>query len=260
MRLARLRTATGTVHAVQRGDRWHVIRDMFAAEILFTGESYPLADVRFAAVAEPRVIVGMAHNGTPADRSLPPQAFLKSARTASGDGDEIVLDANIGRAHVEGELAVVISKHARHVSADEADGYILGYTIGNDVTSVDQIPLDDKLLQAKNGDGYTPLGPWIETELDPSSLTVTVRVAGKMVVQGSTSSLAWNIAEQLAYLSSHLTLGPGDVILTGAPGTFAPAEPGDLVEIQIDGIGSIRNPVVAGLPRTFLTVEKCRAQ
>ncbi len=260
MRLARIRTAPGVVHAVARGDRWHVIRDMFATEFQFTGESHPLDTVSFAAPVAPRVIVGMAHNGTPVDRFLPPQAFLKSARTASGAGDEIVLDVNIGRVHVEGELAVVIGKYARHVAPGEADAYILGYTIGNDVTSVDQIPLDDKLLQAKNGDGYTPLGPWIETELDPSSLTVAVRVEGRTVAQGSTSALAWNIAEQLAYISSHLTLGPGDVILTGAPGTSAPAKPGDLVEIQIEGIGSIRNPVVAGLPRTFLTVEECHDQ
>ncbi|MHB1171151.1 MAG: fumarylacetoacetate hydrolase family protein [Lacisediminihabitans sp.] len=252
MRLARIRTVAGPVQVVQHGDRWEVIRDMFAAEFDFTGESYPLSEVQFLAPVEPRVVLGMAHNGSPIDRRLPPQAFFKSARTVAGPDDKIVLDSNIGTVNVEGELALVVGRTARHVAPGESKAYILGYTIGNDVTSVDQIGLDDKLLQAKNGDGYTPLGPWIETELDPSSLALTVRVGGTVAARASTADLAWSIDELLVYLSSHLEVGRGDVVLTGAPGTYVPVRPGDDVEILIDGIGALRNPVVAGSPRAPL--------
>lgn len=252
MRLARIATAAGPVQVVQHDDVWVGIRDMFAAELEFTGESYPVGQVRFLCPVEPLVVLGMAHNGSADDRRIPPQAFFKSARTVVGPGAGIVLDSNIGAVNVEGELAVVIGKTARHLAPGESSAHILGYTIGNDVTSVDQIPLDDKLLQAKNGDGYTPLGPWIETRLDPSSLRITVLRDDVVVARSSTAELAWSIDEQLVHLSSHLELGPGDVLLTGAPGTFAHARPGESVEIHIEGIGSLRSPTRAGRARAAL--------
>jgi 2-keto-4-pentenoate hydratase/2-oxohepta-3-ene-1,7-dioic acid hydratase in catechol pathway len=252
MRLARIHTDAGPVQVVQRGDRWEAIGDMFAAELEYTGESFPVGAVQFLSPVEPRVVVGMAHNGGPGDREQPPQAFLKSARTVVGVGSDIVADAGTGRLHIEGELGLVLGRAARHLAPGAFAGHVLGYTIGNDVTSVTQIGLDDKLLQAKNGDGYTPLGPWIETDIDPSALVITVLVNGAVVAQSSTAQLAWSIDEQLVYLSSHLELGPGDVLLTGAPGTFAPAETGDDVEIRIDGIGSLCNRVSSGRARAAL--------
>jgi 2-keto-4-pentenoate hydratase/2-oxohepta-3-ene-1,7-dioic acid hydratase in catechol pathway len=221
---------------------------MFSGELEYTGESFA-GDVVFLSPVRPAVVLGMAHNGSSSDRQLAPGAFFKSARTVCGPNDDIVLDGNIGTVNVEGELAVVIGSTARHLTPGQSPRHILGYTIANDVTSVDQISFGGTLLQAKNGDGYTPLGPWIETAADPASLAITLLIQGVMTARSATSKLAWSIDEQLVYLSSHLELGPGDVLLTGAPGTSGPVRPGDDVEIVIEGIGSLRNPVVRGRAR-----------
>ncbi|GAB3041250.1 fumarylacetoacetate hydrolase family protein [Parafrigoribacterium mesophilum] len=221
---------------------------MFSEQLDYTGESFA-EDVVFLPPVRPAVVLGMAHNGSASDRQLAPGAFFKSARTVCGPHDGIVLDRNIGSVNVEGELAVVIARQTRHLAPGQSPRHILGYTIANDVTSIDQISFGGTLLQAKNGDGYTPLGPWIETAADPASLAITLRIQGVTVARSTTSGLAWSIDEQLVYLSSHLELGPGDVVLTGAPGTSAAVLPGDDVEIVIEGIGSLRNPVVRGRAR-----------
>jgi len=156
-----------------------------------------------------------------------------------------MLDDDLGRINIECELAVVIRRHCRHLTEDQVADAILGYTVGNDVTAFDQIPLDEKMTQSKHGDGFTPLGPWIETAVDPSDVAMSVRVGSELVATGRTSQLAWTITEQLVYLTRYLTLGPGDVVLTGAPGTFAPVKPGDVAEVSIAGIGTLTNPVGA---------------
>lgn len=237
---------------VQRADRWEVVRDLFAHDLEFTGESYPVGQVTFLPPVEPRIVLGLAHNSGPADRQLPPQAFFKSPRTVVADGDPIVLDHGIGPVSIEGELALVIGRRSRHLAAGETSAAVLGYTVGNDVTAVGQIPLDDRLVQAKSGDGFTPLGPWIETEVDPADVGITVLVNDVVVARSSSRALAWNVDEQLVYLSSHLELDAGDVILTGAPGTAAPVEHGDSVEIRIDGVAALRNPVTGGPARAPL--------
>jgi len=248
MRLARIQTAGGPVEVVQHGERWHAIRDMFSEDLEYTGESYA-GDVTFLSPVRPAVVLGMAHNGSASDRQLAPEAFFKSPRTVCGPDDDIVLDRNIGTVNVEGELAVVIGSTTRHLATGQSQRHILGYTIANDVTSVEQIGFGGTLLQAKNGDGYTPLGPWIETAADPASLGITLLIRGVAAARSATSELAWSIDEQLVYLSSHLELGPGDVLLTGAPGTSGAVRPGDDVQILIDGIGALRNPVVRGRAR-----------
>ena len=166
MRIARIATPTGPHHVVQDTDRWSEIADPFAAQPRFTGNDYPVGTVRLLAPVQPLVVLGMAHNG-PGDRELPRQAFLKSPRTVVGPDDDILVDERLGQVNIEGELAVVIRRHAATSRRDEVPGAILGYTIGNDVTAVDQVALDEKMTQAKHGDGFTPIGPWIETDLDP---------------------------------------------------------------------------------------------
>ncbi|MDM4763014.1 fumarylacetoacetate hydrolase family protein [Galbitalea sp. SE-J8] len=190
----------------------------------------------------------MSHNGGPADRALPPQAFHKSARTLADPGDVIPIDSSLGTVNIEGELAVVIGRTARRLSPADVPEAILGYTIGNDVTAVDQIPLDNQLIQVKNGDGYTPIGPWIETDLDPTSVDIVVRIDGVERAASNTRLLAYGVIEQLVYLTRYLTLGPGDVVLTGAPGTFVAVLPGQRVDITLGGIGTLHNDTVA--PRT----------
>ena len=243
MRIARIATEHGPRFVVARGDRWAEVTDPFANAPSLTGASHPAESARLLAPVQPGVVLGMAHNGAPGDRDLPRQAFLKSARTVVGPGEEIVLDDELGQVNVEGELAVVIGRTCRHLAAEQVPEAIFGYTIGNDVTAVDQVPLDEKMTQAKNGDGFTPLGPWIETELDGGAVPITVRVNGSVVAEASTAQLAWNVTEQLVYLTRYLTLQPGDVVLTGSPATFAPVQPGDRAEITQAGIGTQANPV-----------------
>lgn len=242
MRIARIATGHGPRAVIAEGDRWAEIADPFADTPSFTGTFHRANPARLLAPVQPRVVLGMAHNGA-GDRGLPRQAFLKSARTVVGPAGEIVLDERLGQVNVEGELAVVIRRTCRHLTPAQVPEAVLGYTIGNDVTAVEQVPLDEKMTQSKNGDGFTPLGPWVETELDDSAVPITVRVNGHVVAEASTAQLAWNVTEQLVYLTRYLTLGPGDVVLTGAPATFAPVKPGDRTEITLDGIGTLTNPV-----------------
>ena len=207
MRIARIATDHGPRPVVQHGDRWREVADPFAAELAYTGTDHPVGAVRLLAPVQPTVVVGMAHNGSPAERSRPPQAFLKSARTVTGPDTPVILDDHLGQVHVETELAVVIRRTSRNLTAADVPAAILGYTIGNDITAVDQIPLDEMMTQAKNGDGFTPIGPWIETDLDPTSIPMTVHVNGKLLASSDTGQLARNVTETLVYLTSYLTLG-----------------------------------------------------
>ena len=244
MRIARITTDHGPRPVVQHGELWREVVDPFAADLAYTGIEHPVGAVRLLAPVKPTVVVGMAHNGSPAERSRPPQAFLKSARTVTDPDIAIVLADHIGQVHVETELAVVMRRTSRNLtSAVDIPAAVLGYTIGNDITAVDQIPLDEMMTQAKNGDGFTPIGPWIETDLDPTHLPMTVRVNGKQVAAADTGQLARDITEILVYLTSYMTLGPGDIVLTGCPGTFATVKPGDTGAVSISGIGTLSNPI-----------------
>jgi 2-keto-4-pentenoate hydratase/2-oxohepta-3-ene-1,7-dioic acid hydratase in catechol pathway len=243
MRIARIATDHGPVSVVQQADQWVEVIDPFAEKLEYPGGRYPVADATLLAPVQPLVVLGMAHNGVPGDRDLPRQAFSKSPRTVVGPGDTIVVDDELGQVNIEGELAVVIRRTSRHLTPEQVPAAILGYTIGNDVTAVDQIALDEKMTQSKHGDGFTPIGPWIETDLDNGAVSMEVRVNDEIVAAANTSQLAWNITEQLVYLTRYLTLGPGDIVLTGAPGTFAPVKPGDQGSITLGGIGTLSNPV-----------------
>jgi len=239
---------------VQRGDEWHEVENVFAPEPRTTGRRCPVEGTALSAPCEPRLVIGMSHNGRPEDRTRPPQAFLKSARTVCGPGGAIVLDGGIGDIAIEGELALVIGSRARHLTPADALDAVLGITIANDVTAIDQVPLDSLFTQAKNGDGFTPLGPWIETDFDAWALGIEVEVDGTVRARASTGSLAWGIIEQLVYLSSLMELGPGDVVLTGAPGTTVPVRAGQDCRIRIEGLGELRNPTVAGQRRAPLPI------
>jgi 2-keto-4-pentenoate hydratase/2-oxohepta-3-ene-1,7-dioic acid hydratase in catechol pathway len=243
MRIARIDTDQGPIPVIEQDGRWAGVADPFAETPAFTGTSFPIEGTRLLAPVQPLVVLGMAHNGGPGDRDLPRQAFLKSPRTVVGPGDTIVVDPSLGQVNIEGELVVVIRRHCRHLTAEQVPGAILGYTIGNDVTAVEQTALDEKMTQSKNGDGFTPIGPWVETDLDSGTVPMTVQVNGETVAKATTAQLAWNITEQLVYLTGYLTLGPGDIVLTGAPGTYSPAKPGDQSDITLGGIGTLTNPV-----------------
>jgi 2-keto-4-pentenoate hydratase/2-oxohepta-3-ene-1,7-dioic acid hydratase in catechol pathway len=143
----------------------------------------------------------------------------------------------------EAELAVVISKSGRWIPAEEAHEHILGYTIGNDVTERHFQREDLLWTRGKGFDTFAPLGPWIETELDPSDAMISCRINGELKQMTSTRDMVFRIDQLIAFASSFMTLIPGDVILTGTPEGVSQLKDGDLVEITIDGIGTLINPV-----------------
>lgn len=214
------------------------------------GVSIDLAHVTLLPPATPVAVVGMAHNTGPADRRRAPQAFLKPARGIVGPGAAIPLPPRIGRVDGEAELAVVIGRPARNLSSREALDHVLGYTLANDVTARALQDSDPLWTTAKGGDGWTPLGPELVTGIDPGEVRLGLRVGTRHLAVGSTADLARGVAEVLVYITSFMTLGPGDVVLTGAPGEVGPIHPGEEVTVRSDLLGELTNPVIASDPST----------
>ena len=244
MRIARVSTPSGPRTVVERGDMWATIEDPYAEELLFTGEVFPREGTPLLCPFIPRNIIGISQNLTNNDHPLPLQAWYKAVQTAAGPGDEISLRTDIGKITSEGELAVVIGKKGIGLTVQNAFDFVLGYTIVNDVTNVTQVPIDERFFQAKSGINYTPFGPWIETELpNPDDVAIEVEINGERVASSGSFNLPSDVATTIAYVASWVTLEPGDVILTGAPNTFAPVVPGDVVSITMPGIGTLVNPI-----------------
>jgi 2-keto-4-pentenoate hydratase/2-oxohepta-3-ene-1,7-dioic acid hydratase in catechol pathway len=160
------------------------------------------------------------------------------------DSPIVIPARSSGEVHYEGELVAVIGRTARRVTQDEALCYVLGYTIGNDVSERTWATQDRTIWRAKNSDIFKPMGPWIQTNLDPTNLNVIVKVNDTIVSEFNTSSMIFGVAEYISTISEYTTLWPGDVIWTGTDNATDRIAPGDVVEISVDGIGTLRNPVV----------------
>jgi 2-keto-4-pentenoate hydratase/2-oxohepta-3-ene-1,7-dioic acid hydratase in catechol pathway len=244
MRIARIATVSGPRTVVNRDNSWAAIEDPYAKELLYTGEVFPLEGARLLCPFIPNNIIGISQNLTNNDHPLPLQAWYKAVQTAAGPEDEISLRSDIGKITIEGELAVVIGRKGIALTAENAFDYVLGYTVVNDVTNVTQVPIDERFFQAKSGINYTPFGPWIETELaNPDDVAIEVDINGERVASSGSFNLPSDVATTIAYVASWVSLEPGDVILTGAPNTFAPVSPGDVVSITLPGIGTLTNYV-----------------
>ncbi|WP_051871581.1 fumarylacetoacetate hydrolase family protein [Streptomyces sclerotialus] len=261
MRIARIAHAGGTAHAVLDGDTADLVADPFAAggaaggaaarAPVRLGRRLPLAEVRLLAPVEPRTVVGMARNTGPADRARPPQAFLKPARSVIGPEEPVYLPDGIGRVDAEAELAVVLADSPAGHTPDTVLRTVFGWAVANDITARD-LQRDDPLwTSAKGRPGFTPLGPWIETELPaPDDTEVSLALDGVPLRPASTRELARGVAEILCYLGGFLPLGPGDVVLTGAPGEYGPIGPGGRADATVAGIGTLTTPL--GTPTTHV--------
>ncbi|MEW6058870.1 MAG: fumarylacetoacetate hydrolase family protein [Actinomycetota bacterium] len=254
MRLVRFRhgdrIATG---AVEPGsERIRVLAGTFFENPLPTGEEVPLDEVRLLAPVLPSKVVGVGRNypahATELGNGVPeePLLFLKPSTSVSGPGDPIPLPPMSRRVDYEGELAVVIGRVARNVKAEHAYRWILGYTCGNDVTLRDLQEKDEQWTRAKGFDGACPLGPWIETDLDPNDVRIETRVNGETKQNARTSEMAVGVATLVEFVTTFMTLLPGDVLMTGTPEGIGPLAPGDRVEVEVEGIGVLANPVVYG--------------
>jgi 2-keto-4-pentenoate hydratase/2-oxohepta-3-ene-1,7-dioic acid hydratase in catechol pathway len=215
-----------------------------------------LEDVRLLAPVLPRSkVVGIGRNyaahAAELGNEVPaePMMFLKPNTSVVGPDDAILYPRQTQDLHYEGELAVVIGRICRDVPADQATDVIHGYTLANDVTARDLQRADGQFTRAKGFDSFCPLGPWIETDLDPNDFSEGRRIQtflnGDVVQDGSTADLIFDIPTLVAHVSSVMTLLPGDVILTGTPEGVGPMQVGDEVEVSIDGLGTLTNKVEA---------------
>jgi len=244
MRLVRLQHEGRARHGFIDGDRVVLADGEPFGGLRATSTSISVDQAHLLAPVEPSTVYGMAANSRE-DVSVTPLAFLKPAATVIGP-DETIKVPDVGRVEFEAECAAVIGRSARHVSASTALEYVLGYTCANDVTARDVQASERSSFRAKGYETFTPLGPWMETELDPHDLGLRGFVNDELVQDARTSQLARQVEEIIAWLSSIVTLRPGDVVLTGAPGRTGAIVEGDVVEIEVEGIGRLRNPVREG--------------
>lgn len=251
MRLVRFRhgdrIATGALEPGSEEIR--VLRGTFFEDPLPTGETVALGDVQLLAPILPSklVCVGKNYAAHAAEFGMQvpeePLLFLKPSTAVVGPGDPIRLLPISRRIDFEGELAVVIGRLARGVRTEEAFKYILGYTCANDVTLRDLQKTDDQWARAKGFDGSAPIGPWIETDLDPNDVIVRTRLNGDIRQQASTSDMVFGVATLIEYITVFMTLLPGDVLLTGTPEGVGALTDGDVVEVEVEGVGVLRNEV-----------------
>jgi len=210
----------------------------------------PLENVRLLAPVRPGKIICIGRNyvahAKEHEVEVPevPLLFLKPPSAVIGPGENIVLPPQSQRIEHEAEMVVVIGKKGRWIPIDEALDYVLGYTIGNDVTARDLQRRDGQWTRGKGFDTFCPIGPWILTDFDPADAMLTCYVNGEMRQMASTRDMVFSVRQLIAFASSVMTLEPGDLLLTGSPAGVGPLLPGDTVEVNIEGLGSLRNPVV----------------
>ena len=254
MRIARFTAGENPQYGVldEEADELVALRgDPLYGELDPTGQRVSVADVRLLSPVIPRSkVVGIGRNYTDHAAEMgtevpaEPLVFLKPNTAVIGPDDPIVLPPWSTEVHHEAELAVVISRLCKYVPAEKAGDVIFGYTAANDVTARDVQRSDDQWTRAKGFDTSCPLGPYLAVGLDVTDLAVRARVDGELRQDGRTSDLVHKVPELIAYVSSIFTLLPGDIILTGTPAGVGPVDVGQRVEVEIEGIGTLGNPVV----------------
>ncbi len=213
-------------------------------------KKYPLRQaVLLAPVVPSKVVaVGLNYREHAEEMNLPipaePIIFLKPLSSLCGPDDPIICPAQAARVDYEAELAIVIKKRCRRVSAERAREHVLGYTCLNDVTARDLMARDGQWIRAKGFDSFCPVGPCIATDIDPNGVEVETYLNGERRQASNTKHLIFPVEDVLARISAVMTLLPGDVIATGTPGGVGPMQPGDKIEVRIEGIGSLVNPVI----------------
>lgn len=223
------------LNAITKGDR---------------GDRLELSELKLLPPVVPGKIIGVGRNYTEHAKELgneapkEPLLFLKPPSALLPPGGRIEIPAVSEQVDYEGELAIVIANRARYVRAANWRDYVLGFTCANDVTARDIQKRDVQFTRAKGFDTFCPLGPWIETELDPNDIAVVTRVNGAIRQQGRTAQMVFPVPVLIEYISGIMTLEPGDVILTGTPAGVGPLREADVVEVDIEGIGVLRNTVV----------------
>lgn len=251
MRLVRFLVQGRTTYGVLDNDEVTVLDGALSGPLKKSSRRYVLSDVKLLAPCSPSKIVAVGLNyrdhahelGMPAPEA--PIIFLKPPTAVIGPGEVILYPAMSGRVDYEAELGVVIKDRVKRVLPDEALDHVLGYACANDVTARDLQKTDGQWTRAKSFDTFCPVGPWIETDLDPADLLVESYLNGERRQSSRTSQFIFKIDELISFISGIMTLEPGDLIITGTPPGIGPMKPGDEIEVRVEGIGSLRNRVIA---------------
>ncbi len=214
-----------------------------------TDRTFPLEKVRLLPPVLPSKIIAVGVNykdhASEMDHRLPknPIIFMKPGTSVIGPYQSIDLPAMSSRVDYEAELAVVIKKKCKDVSIHTAHDYILGATCFNDVTARDLQQIDGQWTRAKSFDTFSPIGPWIQTEVEYNACDIKLILNGRVMQQSNTSNLIFNVEHLISFISQVMTLYPGDVVATGTPSGIGPLKSGDMVQVQIEGIGTLTNYV-----------------
>lgn len=235
-------------YAVVEGDRAYEIEGDIFADHGRTARSHLLSEVTFLPPVAPSKVIAvglnyMSHLGDRPVASEPP-LFAKYPTSLIGSGHPIHIPPDANNLHYEGEMVLVIGDTARHVAAENALDYVFGVTVGNDLSERDWQANDLQWFRAKGSDGFGPIGPYIVTGLDPDNLSLATRVNGEVRQEGHTSDLIFDVPTIISYVSRYVTLYPGDIIFTGTPGTTMAISPGDVIEVELEGVGVLTNTVV----------------
>ena len=251
MRIARYSRDGEVAFGVVEGDEVAALDSHPFGPIAFTGERRTLSSVKLLAPVLPSKVVAIGKNyaehASEMGGDVPehPLVFLKPSTAVCASGDTIAYPPSSSRVDYEGELAVVIGRLCRDVPESRAMEVVFGYTCANDVTARDQQATDGQWSRAKGYDTFCPLGPWIETDTSPDDLRVTTTLNGAVKQDGRTSQIVHKVPALITYITSCMTLLPGDVILTGTPAGVGPMQVGDEVAVEIEGIGRLVNTVIA---------------
>ncbi len=256
MKIVRFRTREiGPQYGWLDLDRIGVIQGDPYGEFRRFDPEYSLDEAELLLPCEPTKIIGVGFNYLDHTQEMQqeqqkmPLLFFKPPSAMITNGEPIILPEISKRVDHEAELALVVRRKSRHLNAETARNAILGYCIANDVTARDLQEKDSQWTRAKGFDSFCPVGPWIETELDVSDALISCHVNNSLRQMASTRDMIFDPVQLLVFISSIMTLNPGDLVLTGTPAGVGPLKPGDLVSAHIEGIGSLNNPVIAALDR-----------
>jgi 2-keto-4-pentenoate hydratase/2-oxohepta-3-ene-1,7-dioic acid hydratase in catechol pathway len=251
MRLVRVGTPTGARWGELRADAVHLLDGDHEAGFRPSGATLP-ATTPLLAPVRPSKIICAARNYAEHAREMggeipdEPRIFLKAPSAVIAAGEPIRLPPGAGRVDPEGELGVVIGRRSRHLTPETAMHAVFGYTLVNDVTARVYQKKDVIFGRAKSFDSFCPVGPWVQTDLDASDVAIETRVNGEIRARGRTSDMIFDVRALLVWISAIMTLEPGDLIATGTPPGVAALTAGDVVEVRVDGLGSLSNPVLEG--------------
>ena len=250
MKYVRIETPDGPRWGVVKGEEVLTLSKAPYDGVDYDGGRLPLSQCRLLAPCTPTKIVCVGKNYTEHAKEMGaeppgfPVLFMKGVNTLNHQEGAVHAPDFVKRLDYEGELAVVIRSVAKDVKAKNFAEYVLGYTCLNDVTARDVQQHDGQWTRGKSMDGFCPIGPWVVDDVDPAALKLETRLNGKTVQQGSTADFITPIPQLIEFITASMTLEPGDVVATGTPAGIGPMIPGDVVEVDIEGIGVLKNNII----------------